>query len=200
MVADVFFATLLVGLPVIGFFQRMVRLTVVLVMFYVSVVLASLYFTSLGSFVDDRFATDLVIGQFVSFVLVLVVSFGFLAAAGLYIFRHTKLPAKWQSLDRSAGLLIGLTLAVCSIWLSAALLWNIALASEEYDVGTAPVAWIPSTVEESASLGILARYLLPTTYRFIDPALPDSADIILEVSNHANRRINPPNPGISPNS
>ncbi|NJN68299.1 MAG: CvpA family protein [Chloroflexaceae bacterium] len=200
MVADACFAVLLVGLPVIGFFQGIVRLMVVFVMFYLSVVLASLYFTSLGNLVDDRFSTDLVIGQFVSFVLVMGVSFVLLSAAGLYIFRHTKIPARWQSLDRSGGLLIGLILAFLAICLSAALLWNMALASEEYDIGTAPVAWIPATVEESASLGILARYLLPATYRFVGPSLPDSADIILEVLNHANHRTNPANPGVPPNS
>src|SRR5262249_16147956 len=59
----------------------------------VGIILASLYFTTVGLFLQRRFNSTLYVGQITAFALILLVAFLLLAIAGFYTFRYAKMPA-----------------------------------------------------------------------------------------------------------
>lgn len=55
-VVDLFFIFLFIGALALGFFQGMIRQIILIVVFYVSVLLASIYFGAMASFLQQRSA------------------------------------------------------------------------------------------------------------------------------------------------
>lgn len=182
MLIDILFTVVLVGLPVLGFFQGMVRCMVLLVMFYISVVLASLYFTSVGKLFEAQFRMDIIISQYAAFALVMVVGFALLAAAGLYIFRHTHLPPRLHHVDRISGMGLGFVLALFLLAICAALLWNLLVVRGGGEVDIAVMQWFGSSVKNSSFLNLLADHFLRHVYTLIGPILPEGAEVLLEVT------------------
>lgn len=182
MLIDILFTVLLVVLPVLGFFQGFVRFMVLLVMFYISVVLASLYFSSVGKLLEAQFRMDVIISQYAAFALVMVVSFVLLAVAGLYIFRHTHLPSRLHHVDRISGIGLGFVLALFVLAVCAALLWNLLIIREASEVDIAVMQWLGRSVKNSSFLNLLADHFLRYVYILLGPILPDGVEILLEIT------------------
>src|SRR5215470_4664277 len=108
---DILYIILLLGGLALGFFQGTIRLLVAIVAFYVGILLASLYFTTVGLSFMRRFHSSLEVGQITAFAVILLVAFLLLTVAGIYTFRYARLPASLDFLDRMAGTVLGLVMA-----------------------------------------------------------------------------------------
>ena len=101
---DIVFILLVLAFLALGFFQGTIKLLIAIVSFYVSIILASLYFQLVGSFFRQRFRTNLEVGQITAFGVILMVAFLLLTFAGLYTFRYARLPASRRRRPRRSWL------------------------------------------------------------------------------------------------
>ncbi len=178
---DLFFLLLLVGMLAFGFFQGMIRLIVLLVAFYLSVVLASLYFPALANVFQTRFGTPRYVGEYVGFALVFMLGFILLTVAGLYTFRYAKMPGQLQYVDRFVGVILGVVLAGLLIGIFAVLLWNMMVLRGGCTIDFPIMRMLCGGVRASFLLQYFASELLPRTYSLVDPVLPEGASLIFLV-------------------
>lgn len=177
---DLILLLIFVGLLALGFFQGMIRLAVLILAFYLSVVLASLYFPSVGDFIHTHFDSngEIFAAQYIGFFIVLLISFGLLAAAGLYTFRYAHLPGKLQYLDRIIGVLLGIVLAALVIGILAVILWTLMIEKGGINIDLPLFRAIGNSVSSSFLLRYFADYILPQVYINVRPILPDGARVI----------------------
>jgi uncharacterized membrane protein required for colicin V production len=178
---DVFFLLLFVGALALGFFQGMVRLLVLILAFYLSVVLASLYFPALANVFVNRFGTERYVGEYMGFIIVLLLAVLILGAAGLYTFRYAQLPGQLQYIDRILGLVLGLLFGTLLISIFAVVLWNMMIVRGGRTVDFPLMRFLGSQVAGSTLLQFFANQLLGQIYTLVDPVLPDGAQIIFAV-------------------
>lgn len=183
MFIDLVFIFLMVGFIAAGFFQGVIRMTILLVAFYLGVVLASFYFFSLGLFFVTKFKTTLFVGQYVAFALIMMIGFAWLSAAGLYTFRYAKFPKQLMYLDNVLGTLVALILAALFLGLFAVILWNMMIIKGGERIDLPIMKWLGGSVRKSFLLKYFSIYLLPKAYAFASPILPSSARIIFAVGN-----------------
>ncbi len=182
MFVDIVFLFLFIGALVLGFFQGVVRLAVILVAFYLSLVLASFYFFSFGKFLVKSFHTTTSVGQYVGFVIVMLVALALLTAAGLYTFRYAKLPGQLLYVDRISGMFLGMVFGSLLLGIFGVLLWNLMIERGAETLELPIMHWLGRSVRNSFLMGYFSDYVLPRAYDFADPVLPDSARIIFAVS------------------
>ncbi len=179
---DVFMLFLLVAALGVGFFNGTIRLVIVLIAFYISIILGSLYFELLGTFFRQRFRSTLAVGQITAFAVVLLISFIVLTAAGLYTFRYAKVPRAFDFFDRIVGTLVGLVLGGFIIGMFASLLMALFVANNPGALLTWPLMRsLQSGVRESFMVRFFADSILPLIYSVVRPLLPNAADIIFRV-------------------
>lgn len=178
---DALFILMLLGIMALGFFQGVIRLGVLLLAFYLSVVLASLYFPVLGSFIYNRFGGQRVAADYVGFFIVLLLAFSSLAAAGLYTFRYVEVTGRFQYLDRLGGVFLGLILSALVIGMLSVLLWNLMITHGGINVELPLFKMIGGSVQNSFLLRYFGEYILPQTYDIVSPILPSGARIIFDV-------------------
>lgn len=178
---DIVFLLLFVVSLAVGFFQGMIRLAVLLVALYLSMVLASLYYTALGEFLVSTFQSQRFVGQYVGFALVLFFGFLLLAAAGLYTFRYAKLPGGLEYLDRIGGVLLGMLLGVFFIGTFAALLYNLMIARGGASLDFPFMRALGRSVSNSFLLHYFAGDLLTAVYGILAPVLPEGARLLFIV-------------------
>ncbi len=186
MFIDMIFILALVGILVLGFFQGLIRLSILLVTFYLSVVLASLYFTSFGYFLHNKFgssggAASIATSQYLGFVIILLIGYAMLAAAGLYTFREVKMPGQLEYVDRISGVFIALILGALFLGIFAIVLWNLMIVKHAEDIRLPIMKMLGRSVRNSFLLGLFSSHILPRAYNFADPILPDAARIIFAV-------------------
>lgn len=179
--ADVFFLLLFVGAVALGFFQGMVRLLVLILAFYLSVVLASLYFPAIATMMVNRFGTERYVGEYFGFVIVLLLGVFILGAAGLYTFRYAQLPGQLQYIDRILGLVLGLLFGTLLISLFAVVLWNLMITRGGRTIDFPLMRFLGNQVAGSTLLQLFANQILDQVYAVVDPILPDGAQIIFQV-------------------
>lgn len=177
---DIFFILLLIVCIAVGFFQGMIRVTIAIVALYLGLVLASLYYPSVGDFLVRRLNTTRPVGQYVGFAMVLFVAFIILLIAGIYTFRYATLPGRLQYLDRILGTILGLCLGGFLIGIFATFLWTLLV-----ERGAAPDLPLMSMVTRSTQTSFLPRYfateILGRSYAILDPILPDGVRLIFSV-------------------
>ncbi|GAB4214735.1 MAG: CvpA family protein [Roseiflexaceae bacterium] len=179
---DLIYMVLVLGGLALGFFQGTIKLVVAIVSFYVGIILASLYFQTVGNFFRIRFNSSVDVSQITAFALILLLSFVILTIAGLYTFRYARLPAGLDLIDKVAGTFFGLIMAVLLIAMISILLRNLMIYRSIGDLATLPIAsLVQSGVRASRLLPYFADYLLPLLYGAIRPILPDESRIIFQV-------------------
>jgi uncharacterized membrane protein required for colicin V production len=178
---DIVLILVFFGMLAAGFFQGMIRLLVLIVAMYLSLVLASLYYPAVGEFFVDQFGAQRFVAQYVGFALVLFFGLVLLAAAGIYTFRYAKLPGQLQYLDRIIGTVLGMIMGALLVGLLAVLLWNLMILRGGQNIDFPIMRALGRSVGSSAILQYFANSLLPRTYNFIDPVLPDGAALIFAV-------------------
>ena len=180
-IIDLLFILLFIVSIAVGFFQGMIRLSVILVGFYLSLVLASLYFTSFGRVFMRYFGAERFVAEYVAFAILLLVGFGILAAAGLYTFRYAQLPGSLQYIDRIIGLALGLVLGALFIGIFATLLWNMMIVRGGQNIELPIMQGLGAQIMRSFLIRYYSDQLLPLVYGFLDPILPNEAVIIFQV-------------------
>lgn len=180
-VIDILLILLFFGMLVLGFFQGMIRLVVLILAFYLSLVLASLYYPAVGEFFVRRLDAQRFVGQYVGFALVLFFSFLALAAAGIYTFRYAQLPGQLQYLDRIVGTLLGIILGVLVVGIFATLLWNLMIIRGGRNIEFPFMRSLGNAVATSPMLTYFSNFLLPQVYAALDPILPNGAALIFAV-------------------
>lgn len=178
---DLLFLLLLFAIVATGFFKGMIRIGVLIVAFYLSVVLSSLYYPQVGYFFFSNFGGTARAGNYIGFFILLAVSFSLLSTAGLYTFRYADLPGKLKILDHAVGSLLSLILAALVLGMLAVLLWNLMVTAGGKNVDIPLFQLIGSQVETSVVLRYFAVYILPRSYTFVDPVLPNGASLIFGV-------------------
>lgn len=180
-IMDVVFILLFFGLLAAGFFQGMVRIFVLMVAFYLALVLASLYYPTLGEFLVRNFGAERFVAQYVAFALVLLLGFLALALAGLYTFRYFQMPGGLQYLDHIGGTILGLIFGALIVGILAALLYNLMIIRGGRNIDLPLFRMFGNAIASSFVMNYFGNVLLPLTYGFLDPILPEGADLLFRV-------------------
>jgi membrane protein required for colicin V production len=179
---DVVFILLLLGGLAIGFFQGTIRLAVTIIAFYVSVLLASLYFQVVGEFFRVRFNSSFDVSRVVAFGVILLVSFLLLTVAGLYTFRYARLPASLDVFDRIVGTLLGLALSALILGMLAILLSDLFIRQDAAASINLPfMIALQNGIRGSTLLPFFGGAILPLLYNTLRPLLPPEADFIFRL-------------------
>jgi membrane protein required for colicin V production len=178
---DVLFILLLVGILALGFFQGTIRLAVIIIAFYLSVVLASLYYPAVGSFLFNNFGGERYASEYIGFFLVMLIAGILLITAGLYTFRYVQVPERLQIIDHIVGTLLGLFLAALMLGVLASLLWQLMVISGGGNIEMPLFQMLGRGVRNSFLLSYFADFILPETYNYVRPILPGGAQLIFEV-------------------
>ena len=178
---DILFLLLLLGGLALGFFQGTIKLLVAIIAFYVGILLASLYFTTIGLTFKQRFHSSLEVGQITAFAVILLVAFLLLTVAGLYTFRYARLPASLDFIDRMAGTVLGLVLAGLFLGMLGVILK--LLFYRDIAVADLPIiASFQNSVKSSFLVLFFSNQILPLIFVTLQPILPrDAADIIFKI-------------------
>ncbi len=177
-VIDGLLLLILIGALAAGFFQGMIRMIILLVVFYLSTVLASLYFPMVATFFQRRFGSERVAAEYIAFAVVHLVSFILLTAAGLYTFRYAKLPGQLQYIDRIVGVFLGLLMGALGIGIFSVLLWDIMIVAGGRNIEWPFMRMLGRAVQTSFLLRYFANVILPDIYAYFDPILPEAANRI----------------------
>src|SRR5205085_2008598 len=136
---DVLFIILLLGGLALGFFQGTIKLIIAIISFYIGIILASLYFPTVGIFFRQRFHSTLEVGQITAFAIILLIAFLLLTIAGFYTFRYAKMPASLDFVDRIAGTLLGLLLGALFLGMLAIVLKDLFINRDVAGSMTFPI-------------------------------------------------------------
>lgn len=154
-----------------GFFQGTVKLVIAIVSFYMSVVLASLYFKLMATYFKN---TSPVVAEAVSFFIILTLCFIMLLAMSLYTFRYVRFPGRLEYLDRILGVAFGVVLGVISASIIAMVLQYMFIshhAGNEYPITRA----LQRSTQSSVLLQLLIHNILPKLLTLLSPFMPEAA-------------------------
>ncbi len=175
---DLLFILSFFGILVLGFFQGMLRLAVLVIAFYLALVLASLYYAPIGELFVRNFRTQPFVAQYIAFFLVLLLGFILVTFAGIYTFREVKLPGALHYLDQIVGLLLGLFLGALVVGISASLLWNLMIVHGGRNIDIPLFGMLGAGIERSTMVRYFSTTVLPLAYNYMAPFLPDGADLL----------------------
>ncbi|NJN16562.1 MAG: CvpA family protein [Oscillochloris sp.] len=178
---DLVLILLFFGMLSTGFFQGMIKLLVLIFAFYLSLVLASLYYPAVGNFLVVQFDTERFVGQYIGFTLVMFLAMVLLSIAGFYTFRYAQLPGQLQYLDRIVGTLLGMIMGALLVGIFAVLLWNLMIVRGGQTIDFPIMRSLGRSVATSQILSFFANSILPQTYSLVDPFLPDGAALIFAI-------------------
>lgn len=180
-VIDLLFVVLFFGALAAGFFQGTVRLVLIILSFYLSTVLASLYYQSLADIFVRELGGQRFVSQYVAFALIHLFSFIILTFVGIYSFRYVHTPHHLEMIDRIVGTALGLVMGGMILGLSAVLLWNLFIVRGFGTIEYPITRWLGGQIGASLMLRFFANAVLPSLYEIVDPVLPDAARIIFQV-------------------
>ncbi len=178
---DILLVVLFFGALAAGFFQGTIRIVLVILSFYLSTVLASLYYQTLADVFVRELGGQRFVSQYVAFALIHLLCFIVLTFVGIYTFRYVQTPYHLEMVDRIVGTALGVIIGGMALGLAAVLLWNLfivrGLAGVDYPI----TRWLGGQIRESIMLRFFANAVLPSIYEIVDPVLPDAARIIFQV-------------------
>lgn len=179
---DIVFILLLLAFLALGFFQGTIKLLIAIVSFYVSIILASLYFQLVGSFFRQRFRTNLEIGQITAFAVILMIGFLLLTFAGLYTFRYARMPPSLDFVDRILGTLLGLVMGGLILGMLAEILHLLLIVRSPANEITFPIMRaLQSSVRQSFLVGFFGNSVLPLVFNIVRPLIPPEAYFLFRV-------------------
>jgi uncharacterized membrane protein required for colicin V production len=171
---DIALIALFFSFLALGFFQGTIKLLITIISFYISLILAGLYFQTVGRFFRQRFGTTAEAGQIVAFAVILLVAFLLLTIAGLYTFRYAKMPSALDFIDRIAGTMLGLVLGALVLGILSEILILYFVNSSlppPYPI----VRMFQGSVRGSFLVGFFANNILPLILNLVRPLLPPGA-------------------------
>lgn len=173
MFIDLVLLLLFIIIAGLGFFQGTIKLVIAIVTFYASIVLSSLYFKFLASYMARR-GTNTFVADAISFFLILVIAFAILLSLSLYTFRYVRFPGKLEFVDRILGVLFGVVLGVVLTSILSMVLQYVFIshsAGDAYPISRA----LQGSVRSSVLLPLLIYNILPQLFAVVSPFLPDAA-------------------------
>ncbi|HEU5089372.1 MAG TPA: CvpA family protein [Roseiflexaceae bacterium] len=179
---DIVFILLVLAFLALGFFQGTIKLLIAIISFYVSIILASLYFQLVGSFFRQRFRTNLEVGQITAFGVILMVAFLLLTFAGLYTFRYARMPPSLDFVDRIVGTLLGLVMGGLILGMLAEILHLLLIVRSPANEITFPIMRaLQSSVRQSFLVGFFGNSVLPLVFNIVRPLIPPEAYFLFRV-------------------
>lgn len=83
-----------------GFFQGMLKVGIAIIVFYLTIVLSSLYFRPLATLMGKNSKTPFQVLEMLAFVSLLILLFFILLGVASYTFRYLKIGGQLQYIDR----------------------------------------------------------------------------------------------------
>jgi membrane protein required for colicin V production len=175
---DLIFILLLVAIMMLGFFKGMLKLLIAIVAFYLAIILSSLYYRFLGSALAGP-NTHPHVSQMIAFLILIVLTFFLLLAAGLYTFRYAKIGGKVIYIDKIIGTGLGVILGVMMVSILAMILRFLFITNST----ASSVNWpMMQTLQESTRGSLMVPFfldvILPGIHLLVGPVIPDDADFI----------------------
>ncbi len=173
---DIVFILLLLAFLALGFFEGTIKLLVAIISFYVSIILASLYFQYVGGFLRQRLHTSPDMAQILGFTSILFVMFILLMVAGFYTFRYAKLPVSLDFIDRIIGTLLGLVMGGLVLGMLALILDILLIQGNPAGEMNFPIMHsLQSSARSSTMIGYFKFQVLPMILNLVRPFLPVEA-------------------------
>lgn len=173
---DLLLLILMFGFLALGFFQGTIKLLIAIISFYVSIVLASLYFQFVGAFFRQRFRTSGDGSQIIAFAVILLVGFLLLTMAGIYTFRYAKMPASLDFVDRIVGTLFGLVLGGLIVGMTAEVLFLFFVDRSPASGISFPIMLsLQATTRSSFLVLFFKDNVLPLIFALVRPIMPAEA-------------------------
>lgn len=164
---------------IFGFFKGMVKLGLAIVTFYLSIVVASLYYRPLASGIAKNSSTSFQVIEMLSFLLLLVFIYVILFLTALYTFRYLTVKGSIQFLDKIIGAFLGLILgamfaSIFAMMMRYLFIYTNAPATLDFPA----MRFLQESTFNSVLKDVFLNTILPILYAPISPILPESADII----------------------
>lgn len=179
---DVFLTVLFVGVvwQCLGLLQGTVRQSLLIAAFYLSLLIAGVFFPIFGAFIEKAFGGLRFMADYTSFALLFGISFALLAGAVWYAFDGMEVAQHWQLADHIGGLCSGVVLGVLLVGFTTVFTWNLSLQiTAAGDLVTSPLAGlITSGVHGSFLVQHFGENIMPQTYGVIAPLLPGESRVL----------------------
>ncbi len=173
---DLTLLVLMFAFLALGFFQGTIKLLIAIISFYVSIILASLYFQFVGAFFRQRFHTSGDGSQIIAFGIILLLGFLLLTTTGIYTFRYAKMPPSLDFIDRIIGTLFGLILGGLIVGMTAEVLYLFfVLRSPAGEVSFPIMRSFQSTTRSSFLVIFFKDSILPLILGLVRPVIPAEA-------------------------
>lgn len=182
MLLDFLYIAIFFGGLALGFFRGVVRLTIMLVSFYIAVFLASFYFMPFSTFIVNKTSTGPDVAIFMAFFIVTILTFVLVTLAGLYTFREVEMPGQLMYVDKFLGVFVALVLVSLVLGITSVMLWNMMITHGVGRIDYAPARIIGRNVQTSLLLKYFSAHILPRAYNFADPVLPDAVEILFRMA------------------
>ena len=179
---DILLALIFVAALAVGLFQGMIRLIILIVALYLATVLASLYYAPLGEIFVRRFELQRIVGQYIAFAIVHGIAFLLISLAGLYTFRYTRLPGTLEYIDRIGGIFLGIAFGAILVGIIGDLLWNLLMVRGGREIDLPIFQLLGDSVANSVIIQSFSKVILPLTYTYLDPILPNGANLLFSAN------------------
>lgn len=180
---DIFFALLFLAIVIYGFFGGVVRLTMILIGLYLSVVVAGLFYVPVGRVVSSNLRDiEPFTGQLLAFILLTL--FGTLAIALTLIktFVTVRIPNIFASVDQIGGATVGLILSLFTVTIVSVIFrvyFNLILTAASNGFSVTPVMLTLALHNKTSFLVAFFAQLTIPIYALIAPWFPGGLPEIL---------------------
>ncbi|KPL85505.1 CvpA family protein [Herpetosiphon geysericola] len=161
-----------------GFFKGMLKVGIAIIVFYLTVVLSSLYYRPLASFLGKNSSTPFPVLEMLSFLTLLFVLFFILLAVASYTFRYLNVGGKAQFIDKVIGSFLGLILGAMIASIFAMMLRYLFTTNAAAVLDFPAMKFLQSSTRASVLKDVFLNIILPLIYAPVSPIMPESADAL----------------------
>lgn len=161
-----------------GFFQGMLKVGIAILVFYLTIVLSSLYYRPLALMISKNSTTPFQVLEMLAFLSLLFVLFFILLAVASYTFRYLKIDGRLQYIDKVIGTFLGLVLGAMIASIFAMMLRYLFTTNAAAVLDYPAMRFLQASTKASALKDIFLNIILPLIYGPISPIMPDSADAL----------------------
>ncbi|GAA5529299.1 CvpA family protein [Herpetosiphon gulosus] len=161
-----------------GFFQGMLKVGVAIFVFYLTIVLSSLYYRPLALMISKNSTTPFQVLEMLSFLILLFVLFFILLWVASYTFRYLKVGGQLQYIDKVIGTFLGLILGAMIASIFAMMLRYLFTTNAAAVLDYPAMKFLQASTRASVLKDVFLNIILPLIYGPISPIMPDSADTL----------------------
>ncbi|ABX07520.1 CvpA family protein [Herpetosiphon sp.] len=161
-----------------GFFQGMLKVGISILVFYLTIVLSSLYYRPLALAISKNSTTPFQVLEMLSFLTLLFVLFFALLWVASYTFRYLKVGGQLQYIDKVIGTFLGLILGAMIASIFAMMLRYLFSTTAPAVLDYPAMRFLQASTRASALKNVFLDIILPLIYGPIRPIMPESADAL----------------------